>query len=133
MDPVALARLNAGLRNLLVELLARRVRDPRVQAVSVTGVKVSGDLAVAKVFYSVLGSETAQRQAQLGLETAAGFLRREASRHLRLRSVPELRFVHDPSLERGAHIDQLLHEIQEQAGKPQAPAEPEQPEEPEDG
>ncbi|HZM14763.1 MAG TPA: 30S ribosome-binding factor RbfA [Candidatus Krumholzibacteria bacterium] len=128
MDPVALARLNAGLRDLLVELLARRVRDPRVQAVSVTGVQVSGDLAVAKVFYSVLGSETAQRQAQRGLENAAGFLRREASHHLRLRTVPELRFVHDASLERGAHIDQLLREIKEQAGEPQAPAAPEEPE-----
>ena len=128
MDPVALARLNAGFRDLLAELLERRVRDPRVEGVSVTTVEVSRDLSVAKVFYSVLGDEEARRVAQRGLENVSGFLRREAGRRLRLRSTPELRFLFDASLERGARLEELLREIREQdeqAARERAPEEPE--------
>ncbi len=115
MDPVTRARLNASLRDLLSDLLARRVRDGRVARVSVTAVEVAGDLSVARVFYSVLGSEDDLRAAQRGLESVAGFLRREAGRNLRLRTVPELHFVFDASLARGARIEELLREIQEQS------------------
>ena len=115
MDPVTRARLNASLRDLLSDLLAQRVRDGRVAAVSVTAVEVAGDLSVARVFYSALGSEDELRAAQRGLESVAGFLRREAGRSLRLRTVPELRFVFDPSLARGARIEELLREIHEQS------------------
>jgi ribosome-binding factor A len=93
VDPIARARLNASLRDLLSELLARRVRDPRVEPVTLTGVEVSGDLSVAKVFYSVLGGEEVQRTAQRGLESVAGFLRGEVGRRLRLRTIPQLRFL----------------------------------------
>lgn len=112
MDPVTLARLNASLRDLLVELLTRRVGDRRVQDVSVTGVEVSRDLSVARVYYNLLGERTERRVAQRGLESVAGFLRREAGRHLRLRTIPELRFVFDDSLERGARIETLLRDIE---------------------
>ena len=130
MDPVTLARLNAGLRELVAELLAQRVRDPRVEGVTVTGVEVSRDLAVARVYYSVMGGAEAQRVAQRGLENVGGYLRREAGRRLRLRSTPELRFVFDASLERGARLEELLRDIRAQdeeaaRGRP--------PEEPEDG
>lgn len=114
MDAVAMARLNAGLRDLLAELLMRRVRDPRVEGVSVTAVEVSRDLAVAKIYYSVLGDEAARRLAQRGLENVGGFLRREAGRRLRLRTTPELRFVFDASLARGARVEELLREIRTQ-------------------
>ena len=121
MDPVTRARLNASLRDLLSDLLVRRVRDGRVAAVSVTAVEVAGDLSVARVFYSVLGSEDDLRAAQRGLESVAGFLRREAGRSLRLRTVPQLHFVFDASLARGARIEELLREIHEQApGEPPA-------------
>jgi ribosome-binding factor A len=112
MDPVNLARLNASLRDLLVELLTRRVGDRRVQNVSLTGVEVSRDLSVARVYYNLLGERTERRVAQRGLESVAGFLRREAGRHLRLRTIPELRFVFDESLERGARIEALLRDIE---------------------
>ncbi|UCE01646.1 MAG: 30S ribosome-binding factor RbfA [Candidatus Latescibacterota bacterium] len=115
MDPIARARLNASLRDLLSELLARRVRDPRVEPVTLTGVEVSRDLAVAKVFYSVLGGEEVQRTAQRGLESVAGFLRGEVGRRLRLRTIPQLRFLFDASLERGQRIEQLLRELQDDA------------------
>jgi ribosome-binding factor A len=128
LDPVTLARLNASLRDLLVELLSRRVRDRRVQDVSVTGVEVSRDLSVARVYYSLLGTQTERRVAQRGLESVAGFLRREAGRRMRLRSIPELRFVFDESLERGARIDSLLRDIESERERTQSP----ETEEPED-
>lgn len=120
MDPVNLARLNASLRDLLVELLERRVRDRRVQNVTIMGVEVSRDLSVARVYYSLLGTPEERRVAQKGLESVAGFLRREAGRHLRLRNIPELRFFYDESLDRGARIEALLRDSGE-AATPQDP------------
>jgi len=111
MDPIARARLNASLLELLAELLSRRVRDPRVQHVTLTGVEVSADLAVAKVFYSLLGDDESRRLAQRGLDHAAGFLRGEAGRRLGIRNAPALRFHFDPSLERGQRIETLLREL----------------------
>lgn len=123
MDPVTLARLNASLRALLVELLERRVRDRRVQDVTIMGVEVSRDLSVARVYYSLLGTHTERRVAQKGLESVAGFLRREAGRHLRLRSIPELRFFYDDSLDRGARIEALLRDADEATTPPDPEAE----------
>ncbi len=111
MDPVTLARLNASLRDLLVELLERRVRDRRVGGVILTAVEVAGDLSVARVYYDLAGAGSEREAAQSGLESVAGFLRREAGRRLRLRSVPELRFVFDRSMQQGDRIETLLREI----------------------
>ena len=111
MDPIARARLNASLLEILAELLERRVRDPRVQDVTLTAVEVSGDLAVAKVFYSLLGDAERRRVAQRGLENGAGFMRGEAGRRLGMRNAPELRFQFDPSLEQGQRIETLLREL----------------------
>ena len=119
MDPISQARLNANLRDVLAELLETRVRDPRVEPVSLTGVDVSRDLSFAKVFYSVLGDAEAQRIAQRGLESVAGFLRGEVGRQLRMRNVPALRFHFDASLQRGRHIESLLRDLNEgNAGEP---------------
>lgn len=115
MDSIARARLNSNLRNVLAELLATRVRDPRVEPVTLTGVEVSRDLSVAKVFYSVLGEEETQHLAQRGLESVGGFLRGEVGRELRMRNVPALRFHFDASLERGRHIESLLRKMDENA------------------
>jgi ribosome-binding factor A len=113
MDSIAQARLNSNLRDVLAELLATRVRDPRVQLVTLTAVEVSRDLSVAKVFYSVLGEEETQRVAQRGLESVGGFLRGEVGRELRMRNVPALRFHFDATLERGRHIESLLRDLAE--------------------
>lgn len=121
MDPIARARLNASLRDVLSELLAQRVRDPRVEPVTLTGVEVSRDLSFAKVFYSVIGDEEAQRLAQRGLESVAGFLRGEVGRRLRLRNIPALRFLFDSSLEQGQRIEQLLRELHDERGAKPAP------------
>ena len=114
MDRIARARLNALLLEKLVVVLQRQVQDPRVEGVTLTGVEVTNDLAVATVYYSLLGDEERRRVAQRGLENAAGLVRREMGRGLRLRCLPRLQFHFDDSLERGQRIETLLREWHEE-------------------
>jgi len=95
-----------------------QLRDPRIGFITITGVKVSPDLRVAKVFYSLLGSdsEQARRDTQLGLDAAKGFVRREVSSRLQLRFSPEIFFSFDASVGEGDKIDRLLREVKEKEG-----------------
>ena len=105
------------MRREVADILQRRVRDPRVSAmVSVTDVQVTPDLSFARVFVSILG-DPAEREATLeALGHAAGFVRHELGERLGLREVPEVRFVYDESLDRGARVEDLLKRIQD--GRP---------------
>lgn len=80
-------------------MLVEDVQDPRLELVSVSGVRMNRDLRIAEVFYTLSADEERIRQAQKGLEKAAGFLRSQLGRRLKLRYVPELRFKHDDFLE----------------------------------
>jgi ribosome-binding factor A len=95
----------------LSDLLERKVKDPRLDMVTITDVVVTPDASRADVYFSALGGEEAQEQAQEGLESAAGWLRRELGRQLRLRSIPELVFHYDRSVERGERISAILDEL----------------------
>ena len=101
------------MRREVADILERRLRDPRVTArVSVTDVEITHDLSFAKIFVMVSG-EPAERDMTLqGLQRAAGFVRHELGDRLGLREVPEIRFVYDDSLERGARVDDLLRKIE---------------------
>ena len=114
MDRIAQARLNAQMHETLAVLLARHVNYPRVENVTVTGVEVTNDLAMARVYYSLLGDEAERRVAQRGLENVAGYLRGEVGRRLRLRNAPQLRFLFDSSLAEGERIETLLREWHEE-------------------
>lgn len=112
MPSKRLARLNEQLKREIAELLRTRVRDPRVDLVTVTGVEVSRDLAVAKVFVR-LGGETANRAESLqGLDAAAPFLRGTLGKILHIRRIPELRFEEDRSLEHARRIEEILAEVE---------------------
>ncbi len=108
----------------LSALIARKVRDPRVEGVTITEVKVSPDLRVAEVFVTTLGDEEQQRSALAGLDAASGYLRRELAPSLNLRFMPELRFHLDRSYEQGRRIDALLAEIAAEE-RPEEPKEDE--------
>lgn len=101
------------LQQELADLLLRRVKDPRVEGVTITGVKVSGDLQHARVFYCVMGSPEAssREDAAVGLEKAKGFLRRELAGRLHMRMVPQLEFHYDASFDYGDKIERLLKEL----------------------
>lgn len=105
-------------------ILQRRLRDPRVGFVSVTGVELSGDLRHAKIFVSVLGDEEAKQRTMAALDGAAGFVRRELGQHIRMRFVPEVLFRLDDSIERGARVNALLRQVLPPATPVPDPADP---------
>jgi len=92
----------------LAELIRLEVKDPRVGMVTLTEVEISPDYSHAKVFFTTIGDETRVTAAMAGLGQAAGYLRRELSRRLMLRAVPQLRFVYDESVERGVRLSHLI-------------------------
>lgn len=106
-----IARTNDDVQRVLSELL-RSVKDPRVQQgmISVTRVEVTGDLRYAKVWISVYPLEN-EKELKRGLKSAAGWLRRELASSLNLRYTPELVFEVDHSIEYGAHINQLIENL----------------------
>jgi ribosome-binding factor A len=104
-------RVAEQLQRTLSEILRRELKDPRVAPVSITEVEVSGDLGHARVYFSVLPLDADPAPAQAGLESAAGFLRRQLGRSLKLRHIPALHFAHDKSIARGAELTQLIDEV----------------------
>jgi len=104
-------RVGDMIRSHLTDLLGRKANDPRLQMVTITDVVITPDAARADVHFSVLGGAEAQAEVQEGLESAAGWLRRELGHRLRLRNTPLLVFHYDPSLERGEHIAGILDEL----------------------
>ena len=93
------------------DILLRQINDPQVRGLTVTGVKVTDDLRQAKVFFVRMGENICSEETLKGLHRAAGFLRRELGGKLRLRHVPEIKFIFDESFEYGDRIDRLLAEI----------------------
>jgi len=97
----------------LADLLQREVHDPGIGFVTVTHVKVSADLQVARAYYTTLGDETARKNTAKALERAKPFLRRRIAGRLGLRRAPELAFQYDESIAREERIETLLQEIRE--------------------
>ena len=93
------------------DILLKEVNDPQVREVTVTDVKVTDDLRQAKVFFVRIGENICNEETTKGLQRATGFLRRELGKRLRLRYVPEIKFIFDESFEYGDHINRLLAEI----------------------
>lgn len=104
-------RVADQIRSELALLLSREVHDPGLGFVTLTRVQVSPDLQQARVFYTVLGDEKAQKSSAKALDRAAPFLRRQIGARLRLKRTPELRFQHDDAIAGQDRIEQLLNEI----------------------
>jgi ribosome-binding factor A len=97
------------------DILARRLRDPRVGLISVLGVEVTPDLRVARVRVSTLGGAEDHEELMKVLDHARGFIRHELAEGLRtLRRVPEIRFVDDRNTEYAVEIERVLREIHQQ-------------------
>ena len=111
-------RVGQAMREELARTILFAVKDPRVQGVVVTSVKITDDLHEATVYFVVEGGADDKRLREIakGLQSVSGFLRREVTTALRLRHAPELSFEFDESIERGARIEKLLAEIKETGG-----------------
>lgn len=104
-------RLGEQLRRELSLKIATLARDPGLGPLAVTEVDVTEDLWLARVYVVPYGSPADQRETMAALERSAPFLRRSLARELRVRRMPELRFVQDGSQEAGARIEAILKEV----------------------
>lgn len=102
------------MRREVAVILEHEVRDPRITAmVSVTDVEITHDLSFAKIHVSLMGSPEAQQATLEALGRVAGFVRHQLGPRLGLRETPEIRFLHDQSLARGARVEELIKRIHE--------------------
>ena len=111
MSKVRQERTAEQIQQLLSELFLREVNDPRVAGVTITDVEIDRELQYATVYVTALGDETRETELMAGLQSAAGFLRRELAGGLGLRAAPIIRFQWDPRLRYVEEVDKLLEEL----------------------
>ncbi len=102
-------RISEQIRRDLAALIQTEVKDPRVGMVSLTAVELTPDYAHAKVFFTTLNAAHLA-EIEKGLKRAAGFLRRELGKRIRIHTLPELHFIYDASIERAAGLTDLIHQ-----------------------
>lgn len=108
------AQVGERIRELIATMLIRgEVRDPRVKKVTINKVKVSPDLQIAKVYYSVLGDKAEREGVQLGLTKAAGFIRNAVGKDLDIRYTPEISFYYDDGIDHANHMNEVLNKIKQ--------------------
>ena len=106
-------RVAEQMKKEITEIIARKIKDPRVGFVTVTDVAVTGDLQQATVYITSLGNERERQESLQALEKASGFIRSEVGSRIRLRRTPELAFEFDTAIEYGNKIDALLRGLHE--------------------
>ena len=117
MTSIRPERIAQEIQAAVADLLIRgKIQDPRIGFITLTGVKVSPDLSVAQVFYSMIGTDQQKADTQAGLDAAKGYVRREVTKKVKLRVSPEVFFTFDPSLEEGDKIERLLKEVRNKEG-----------------
>ena len=104
-------RVGDLIRAELSDLLTRQVKDPGIGFVTLTNVRVTSDLQLARIYYSLLADAHGRRDTARALARAVPFLRRQLGRRLRLKRVPNLEFSYDDSVERQARVAQILQEL----------------------
>lgn len=104
-------KVSEAVHKVISELLIKGIKDPRVGFVTITGVKVTTDLSLATVYFTVIGSDEEKKASEVGLNSARGFIRKELGQALKLRVTPNVLFKYDASVEYGQHIETLLKEI----------------------
>jgi ribosome-binding factor A len=101
-------RVADRIREIVAELLETRVKDPRLGFITLTEVRVTGDLQQASIFYTVLGDEAAQESTAAALTSAASMIRREVGHQLQLRIVPTIEFIRDGLQESASALNDVL-------------------------
>jgi ribosome-binding factor A len=103
-------RLGEEVREAVARIIADGLNDPRIGFVTVTRASLTADLRTARIYVGVLGNEEARKKTLAGLTQAAGFIRRELGRRVRVRHTPELSFVYDSGLDATDRVAQILEE-----------------------
>ncbi|WP_027408729.1 30S ribosome-binding factor RbfA [Anoxybacteroides tepidamans] len=107
-------RIGEQMKKELSDIIGRKLKDPRIGFVTVTDVRVTGDLQQAKVYITVLGDEEQRQNTLKGLAKAKGFIRSEIGQRIRLRKTPEIYFEIDESIDYGNRIESLIRKISQE-------------------
>ncbi len=110
-------RVDEAIRQVIGEVVASELKDPRVGFVTVTDVRTSADLSHARVYVSVLGDESRREGTLAGLSSAHGYLQRRVASELRLKRTPTLDFLYDDTTDRAMRLEELLEESKTEAGE----------------
>ena len=120
-------RVGEEIRHELATMLSREVHDPGIGFVTLTRVKVSPDLQLARVYYTMLGDDAKRRDTERALDRATPFLRRQIGARIRLRRVPEIRFEFDRSVETQDRVERILIDLQAERDAREASSSPAEP------
>ena len=104
-------RVQAAIHSALSDLIRKKIQDPRTELVTISGVRLTSDLRIAYVYFSVFGGEHRIEAALEGLRSSRGYIKKMIAPKLGLRYMPDLKFIHDPSFDQGAKIDALLQSV----------------------
>ena len=111
MSKIRQQRTAEQIRIILSDLVLRDLRDPRLQGLTITGVKIDRELQHADIYVNALGDESREAEVTAALSGASSYFRRELAGRLRLRTVPHLHFHWDPTLAHAVRIDELLDSL----------------------
>jgi len=127
VEPRRIKRLEQHILRTIGPLIAHGLSDPRLGLVTVTRVRLSRDLSVARINWSCVGTDADRSRAEHALDHARGHLQSAVARAMRTRTTPHLEFHYDPSLANAARIDQILSHIEEER-RARAPEDEDPPE-----
>ena len=101
-------RVSGQIQKNLSELLKKSIKDPRLEMVTITSVKMSQDLRIARIYFVSSGAKTSRKEAVQGFKSALGYIKRVLAAKLGLRYMPDLKFFYDESFDYGSHIEDVL-------------------------
>jgi ribosome-binding factor A len=112
MKPFARSeRVGGQIQKLISELLQKTINDPRLEMATITTVRLTSDLRMARVYFTVTGGPENRSEATRGFECARGYIKRTLAPQLGLRYMPDLKFFYDETFEYGTHINQVLKSL----------------------
>ena len=114
MDYQRSERVGELLTEVIADVLRKDIRDPRVTAVTITAAKVTKDLRQARIYFTILGGASENKDSVLaGLKSALGFIRARIGKQLKLRFVPAIEFFYDESVDEAERIEKLLRQVKQ--------------------
>lgn len=117
MKPFARSdRVCGQIHKVLSDVLLKRIKDPRLKSATITDVKMSRDLRIARIYFTTAGNKKSVEEAIEGFKSAIGYVKRTLAGQLGLRYMPELRFFYDESFDYGSHIDKILKDVKADDG-----------------
>lgn len=112
MNSIKLERINSSLVEQISYIIAHDVKNPNINFVTITGAKVTSDLSMAKIYFTVLNQDKIKETLD-ALKDASGYIRHELRERIDIRQIPELEFVYDESIEYGNKIEKIIDKLHE--------------------